>query len=98
MTNISGQRGLFVVGVLSACLFSLAVNYTVNLFVMIARVILFYMDWKLDKHGKASFSKWWVLRQSILLNVVKPLSGKNAVAGLAWDMGCIWHRELCIQQ
>jgi hypothetical protein len=67
--------GLFVVGVLSACLFSLAVNYTVNLFVMIALVILFYMDWKLlDKHGKASFSKWWILfRQFILLNVVKPL-------------------------
>ncbi|WP_154955550.1 hypothetical protein, partial [Klebsiella grimontii] len=54
--------GLFVIGVLSACLFSLAVNYTVNLFVMIALVILFYMDWKLlDKHGKASFSKWWIL-------------------------------------
>ncbi|STW80629.1 Uncharacterised protein [Klebsiella michiganensis] len=77
--------GLFVIGVLSACLFSLAVNYTVNLFVMIALIILFYMDWKLlDKHGKASFSKWWILfRQFILLNVVKAV-GQGKMLLLVW--------------
>ncbi|HDS5590173.1 TPA: hypothetical protein QHU17_001532 [Enterobacter hormaechei subsp. xiangfangensis] len=53
---------LFVFGIISGLVFSLTVNYTINVLVMIAIVILFYMDWKLlEAHGKATFSKWWML-------------------------------------
>ncbi|MCS2152172.1 hypothetical protein MUU49_06185 [Scandinavium goeteborgense] len=53
---------LFVSGIISGLIFSLTVNYTINFLVMIAILILFYMDWKLLKaHGKATFSKWWML-------------------------------------
>lgn len=54
--------GLFVFGIISGLIFSLTVNYTINFLAMIAIVILFYMDWKmLEVHGKATFSKWWML-------------------------------------
>jgi hypothetical protein len=53
---------LFIMGILSGFIFGIAVNYTINMIVMIGLVVLFYMDWKLlEKHGKANFSKWWVL-------------------------------------
>ena len=53
---------LFIVGILSGFFFGVIVNYTINMFIMIALLILFYMDWKLlEKHGKANFSKWWML-------------------------------------
>lgn len=53
---------LFVFGIISGVIFSLAVNYTINFLVMIAIIILFYLDWKLlERHGKATFSKWWIL-------------------------------------
>ena len=77
--------GLFVVGVLSACLFSLAVNYTVNLFVMIALVILFYMDWKLlDKHDKASFSIWWILFSPVYIAKRCKAVGQGKMLLLVW--------------
>lgn len=53
---------LFVFGIISGVIFSLTVNYTINFLVMIAIVVLFFLDWKLlEKHGKATFSKWWIL-------------------------------------
>jgi hypothetical protein len=53
---------LFVLGIVSGLLFGVVVNYTINALVMIGIVVLFYMDWKLlEAHGKADFSKWWML-------------------------------------
>ncbi|MGP3363886.1 hypothetical protein [Klebsiella quasipneumoniae] len=64
---------------------SLAVNYTVNLFVMIALVILFYMDWKLlDKHGKASFSKWWILFSPVYIAKRCKAVGQGKMLLLVW--------------
>ena len=53
---------IFIVGIVSGLIFSVVVNYTINFLVMIAIMVLFYMDWKLlESHDKANFSKWWIL-------------------------------------
>ncbi|ELN2577995.1 hypothetical protein RY966_003747 [Enterobacter kobei] len=53
---------LFIVSIFSGFMFSFIVSATINFMTMIAQLILFYMDWKmLERHGKANFSKWWML-------------------------------------
>lgn len=92
--------GLFVVGVLSACLFSLAVNYTVNLFVMIAW--LFCSIWTgsywINMVRQVFQNGGFFFRQFILLNVVKPLVRGKCCCWSGLNMDCIWHREICVQR
>ncbi|MCW1828746.1 hypothetical protein OLZ31_18045 [Enterobacter asburiae] len=53
---------LFIIGILSGSIFSITVNLTINFLINIAQLIILYMDWKLlQSHGKANFSKWWIL-------------------------------------
>lgn len=53
---------LFLLDVISGFIFGLNVDMVINIIVMLLTLIIFFMDWKLlEVHGKASFSKWWIL-------------------------------------
>jgi hypothetical protein len=76
---------LFVFGIISGLVFSLTVNYTINVLVMIAIVILFYMDWKLlEAHGKATFSKWWMLFSPVYIAKRCKVLGKGKKLLAVW--------------
>lgn len=53
---------LFLFSIASDFIFGLNVNMVINIIVMLLTLVIFFMDWKLlEVHGKASFSKWWIL-------------------------------------
>lgn len=53
---------LFFLSIAADFIFAINVNLVVNVMVMILTLVVFFMDWKLLRaHGKADFSKWWIL-------------------------------------
>lgn len=53
---------LFLFDVLSGFIFGFNVSMTINVIVIIAILVILKVDWDLlNRHGKATFSKWWIL-------------------------------------
>lgn len=53
---------LFVVDIISDFIFGLNISMAISVVVMMLTLGLFFMDWKLlQAHGKAAFSKGWIL-------------------------------------
>lgn len=53
---------LFLFDVLSGFIFGLNISMTINVIVIIAILVILKVDWDLlNHHGKATFSKWWLL-------------------------------------
>ncbi|EMH4163780.1 hypothetical protein RJ498_003075 [Pluralibacter gergoviae] len=77
--------GIFSIGILASFLFGMIVSYTVNIFVMIALIIFFYLDWRLlQKHNKATFSKWWILFSPVYIAKRCKAVGKGQTLLLVW--------------
>lgn len=53
---------LFVLNIASDFIFGINIDMAVSAVIMILTLGLFFMDWKLlQVHGKAGFTKWWIL-------------------------------------
>lgn len=53
---------LSLLSITSNFIFGLNVNLAISFVVMALMLVVLFMDWKLlQAHGKASFSKWWIL-------------------------------------
>lgn len=53
---------LFILNIASDFIFGMSIDMAISAVIMILTLVLFFMDWKLlQAHGKAEFSKWWVL-------------------------------------
>ncbi|MEN3752088.1 hypothetical protein ABC733_03410 [Mangrovibacter sp. SLW1] len=52
---------------------------------MVAIMVLFLMDWKLlDTHGKAHFSRWWILVSPVYL------IRRSKALGEGWKLPAVW--------
>ncbi|OMQ18924.1 hypothetical protein [Serratia oryzae] len=59
---------LFLLSIAADFIFSLNVNLVINVLVMLLTLMVFFLDWKLLKaHGKADFSKVWILVSPVYL-------------------------------